>query len=131
MFERIETMRMAAQMAVHAAGRQAVIAANVANADTPGYRAADLRSFAESFENATRPLELRATRPGHVTASHQGSHPGEIVRDKAAEPSPNGNTVSLETELVRSASAKRQHDVSLAIYRSSLEILRMSLGRGR
>jgi flagellar basal-body rod protein FlgB len=54
-----------------------------------------------------------------------------VVPDRDAEPSPNGNTVSLETELVRSASAKRQHDVSLAIYRSSLDILRASLGRGR
>lgn len=130
MFERIETMRMATQMAVHAAGRQAVIAANVANADTPGYRAADLRSFAETFEKGPRTLDLRSTRPGHVAASPRRFE-GEIVNDKSAEPSPNGNTVSLETELVRSASAKRQHDVSLAIYRSSLDVLRTALGRGR
>lgn len=130
MFERIETLRMAAAMAVHAAGRQAVIASNVANADTPGYRAGDLRSFAETYAGRGEPLPLRATRPGHLAAP-EAARPREVVLDRAAEPSPNGNTVSLETELVRSASAKRQHDVSLAIYRSSLDLLRSSLGRGR
>ena len=130
MFERIETMRMAVEMAVHAAGRQAVVAANVANADTPGYRAADLRSFADTYRAGEDGLALRTTRPEHVVgADASGAHRVEI--DRRAEPSPNGNTVSLETELVRSASAKRQHDVSLAIYRSSIDLLRSSLGRGR
>jgi flagellar basal-body rod protein FlgB len=129
MFERIETLRMASEMALHAAGRQAVVAANVANADTPGYRAGDLRSFAETYR-AGGTLDLRTTRRDHVqTSATEGI--AATVPDRRAEPSPNGNTVSLETELVRSASAKRQHDVSLAIYKSSLDILRASLGRGR
>jgi flagellar basal-body rod protein FlgB len=129
MFESIETLRKASAMAVHAAGRQAVIAANVANADTPGYRAGDLRSFAETYRTGGS-LALRITRPDHIRATAT-ERIAQVVADDRAEASPNGNTVSLETELVRSASAKRQHDVSLAIYRSSLDILRASLGRGR
>ena len=129
MFERISTLRMAVDSAVHAAGRQAVITANVANADTPGYRAGDLRPFAE-VHRAMPSLALGTTRPGHLAGGHRTpSH--MLVHDRAAEPSPNGNTVSLEAELVRGSSAKRQHDVSLAIYRTSLDILRASLGRGR
>lgn len=129
MFEGIGTLRMAVASAVHAAGRQAVITANVANADTPGYQAGDLRPFAETYRSAPG-LALRLTRPGHVEG-HRPPHVQDILPDRAAEPSPNGNTVSLETELVRGASAKRQHDVSLAIYRTSLDILRASIGRGR
>jgi flagellar basal-body rod protein FlgB len=129
MFESIATLRMAGEMALHAAARQAVIAANVANADTPGYRAGDLRSFAETWRDGGT-LALRTTRPQHLAEDASLRH-GSAVADKGAEPSPNGNTVSLETELVRSASAKRQHDISLAIYKSSLDILRASLGRGR
>jgi flagellar basal-body rod protein FlgB len=129
MFERISTLRMAVDSAVHAAGRQAVIAANLANADTPGYRAGDLRPFAETYRDMPS-LDLIATRPGHLAGGRPTpSH--ALVHDRAAEPSPNGNTVSLETELVRGSSAKRQHDVSLAIYRTSLDMLRASLGRGR
>jgi flagellar basal-body rod protein FlgB len=129
MFERIETLRMASEMALHAAGRQAAVAANVANADTPGYRAGDLRSFAETYRSGGT-LALRTTRGDHIQTSGT-ERSAAVVPDDRAEPAPNGNTVSLETELVRSASAKRQHDVSLAIYKSSLDILRASLGRGR
>jgi flagellar basal-body rod protein FlgB len=129
MFERLETLRMAAQSAVHAAGRQAVIARNVANADTPGYRAGDLQPFARTYQSMAG-LDLRTTRPGHIVGGQPG-HGAAFVQDRRAEPSPNGNTVSLETELVRGASAKRQHDTSLAIYRTSLDMLRSSLGRGR
>lgn len=129
MFEGIKTLRMAVGSAVHAAGRQAVITANVANADTPGYRAGDLRPFAETYR-AAPDLALRTTRPGHI-AAHPREHARDVMPDRAPEPSPNGNTVSLETELVRGASAKRQHDVSLAIYRTSLDILRAAIGRGR
>ncbi len=129
MFESIQTLRMAADSALHAAGRQAVITANVANADTPGYRAGDLRPFAETYR-AMPTLALRATRPGHM-GEQPGTPSHAAVLDRSAEPSPNGNTVSLETELVRGASAKRQHDLSLAIYRTSLDIIRASIGRGR
>jgi flagellar basal-body rod protein FlgB len=52
MFERIEIMRMAPRNGRPCGGRQAVIAANVANADTPGYRAGDLRSFSETYRSS-------------------------------------------------------------------------------
>jgi hypothetical protein len=44
--------------------------ANVANADTPGYRAGDLRPFAETYR-AMPSLALRTTRPGHMAPPPQ------------------------------------------------------------
>jgi flagellar basal-body rod protein FlgB len=49
--------------------------------------------------------------------------------DEAQPTDPNGNSVSVEQEILRSVDAKRQHDRAIAIYRSSLKILRSSLGR--
>jgi flagellar basal-body rod protein FlgB len=43
--------------------------------------------------------------------------------------SPNGNSVSLETEMVKAADTQREHDLALAVYGKSLDILRASLGR--
>src|SRR5690606_8836086 len=57
LFERIDTMRMARDLGAHAANRQRVIAMNVANADTPGYRARDLRDF----DPDRAPVQLKAT----------------------------------------------------------------------
>ena len=63
MFERLALSRLAGALANHAADRQAVVAENVANADTPGYRARDLRPFAELMERGDMPMAV--TRAGH------------------------------------------------------------------
>ena len=43
---------------------------------------------------------------------------------------PNGNTVSLETEMVRATEVRHQHEMALSVYQSALGVLRTSLGRG-
>lgn len=123
MLERIDTMRMARELGAHAANRQRVIATNVANADTPGYRARDL----QDFDPDRAPMRLKATRPGHVAAAGWGSTAG--VRDAGGELSPNGNSVSIEGEVLRAADAKRQFDLSLSVMQSGLSLLRTALGR--
>ena len=57
-----------------------------------------------------------------------GQSSGPMI-DKESEASPNGNTVSLEAEMLKSIEAKREHDRALAIYKSALSVLRISLGR--
>lgn len=127
MFDRIETLRMASSMASHGAQRQKLVARNVANADTPGYRARDLTEFTATYRRSDA-VGMRATRPAHVAAGEWGGGHGRAL-DTDGEPAPNGNTVSVEDEMVRMADAKREFDLSLAITRSSLGLIRTSLGR--
>ena len=126
MHETIDVMQMANALARHAGHRQSIAARNIAHADTPGYRAADLSPF--SLE-ANSELALRRTR-----RSHQGSAPANTfveAIDLSANVSPNGNSVSLEREMLRSVEIRQQHDLALSVYRSTLGVLRTSLGRGR
>ena len=127
MFEKIELTRMAQAMAADAGARLGVIARNVANADVPGYKALTLPDFAETY--AAGDSVLRATRPGHQGASN--AQPAAIARVSPGNGSPNGNTVSLEDEMVNAAGARQQNDMALAIYRATSNILRASLGRPR
>lgn len=126
MLDGLETIRMARAMTAHAAERTKVIAGNVANADTPGFRARDLQPFSETYRRAAGGA-LRATRAGHLDA-RGGAASVRIAEDQGGR-APNGNSVSLEDEMVRTAEAKRQHDLSLAVYRSSLNMLRSAIGR--
>lgn len=127
MFEKLELTRMAQDLAAHAGARMGVIAQNMANADTPGYRARDIAGFASSW--AEGGLELAATRPGHLAAT---SAPAAFEVQVAATPdAPNGNSVSLETEMVKSAEARQEHEMALAIYRATSDVIRAALGRGR
>lgn len=128
MFEKLEILQMAQSMATQAALRQNAVATNIANADTPGYRAREVASFADTYETE-HGNPMRATRAGHISAA--GSYRVEVAADRnATSESPDGNTVSLEEEMVKSVEVKRQHDLALAVYKSSLGILRSSLGRG-
>lgn len=115
MFESLEVMRMAEAMAVHASARQAVIARNVAHADTPGYRARDITPFSEAY----------------AAASTEGIRTSIETFDRSSGGSPNGNSVSVETEIVKATETRHQHDMALSIYQSAMTILRASLGRAR
>lgn len=115
--------KMAFALAAHAGARQVQIARNVANADTPGYRAQDLPDFAETFD--TGPT-LKTTRPGHIAAPMGGER---SLLARGSEPSPNGNDVSLEVEMMAAADIRQQHDMALSIYTKASEILSIALSR--
>jgi flagellar basal-body rod protein FlgB len=127
MFGKLEVTRMAQALAAHAGARQGVIAQNIAHADTPGYRARDLTPFEDTYRSGNRPDTLLATRPGHIRAEAAAAE--AVVRQMPGAASPNGNSVSLETEMVKAVDVKQQHDMALSIYRSVSEIIRASLGR--
>lgn len=124
MFDNTDMMRMAKALTRHAGARQLAVARNVANADTPGYRARDAAPFDPAADSGGLPL--RATRTGHVA---QGGAPRVRLVDAGGEAAPNGNTVSLEDELVRGATVKRQHDLALSVYQSGLRLMRTATGR--
>lgn len=131
MYNGLAIFKTASAMARHAAERQSVIARNIANADTPGYAAQDLKDFSAEMAEGGRAGALRVTRPGHIAAAPAQHAPDLTPREIAGDASPNGNTVSLETEMVKSSMVRQQHDLALATYRGGLDLLRSALGRGR
>lgn len=125
MFEKLEIISMAQNLAAHSGARMAVIAKNVANADTPGFKAQDIAGFAEIYGAGE---EMRATRAGHIGQVSTASEVDPFTLHDSE--SPNGNSVSLEMEMVKSAETKQAHEMALAVYRATSGIMRTSLGRG-
>lgn len=126
MYQSLDLFQTAAAMAQHAGQRQALTARNVANADTPGYRAEHLPSFADSWRDHG-PADLRATRPGHIGGGSAGFSAATMLGQ--SEPAPNGNAVSIEDEMLNAVNIAREHNRALTIYRHGMTILRASLGR--
>ena len=126
MFEKLQITAMAQALASHSGARLGLIAQNVANADTPGYKAMDLPSFADAYRQA-KPEGMQQTRPGHL-AGFDGRTLSAPRRSAGSE-APNGNSVSLEQEMVKAAGVRQDHEMALAIYRNTSEIIRASLGR--
>ncbi|SDH31972.1 FlgB family protein [Alloyangia pacifica] len=129
MFQTLDVFRTAMAMARHAGAAQAASAQNIANADTPGYRGVDLPDFTDTLDQTGG--AMRVTRAGHL-GGHLGARslsaqPPEFVERRGTE-DPNGNTVSIEVEMLGAVDAQRAHERALSIYRSNLTLLRASLG---
>lgn len=130
MFEPLQITRMAQELAAHSGASLSVVARNIANADTPGYRAESLPDFATLYADQGGAAQMRATRPGHIGAGGDPlatteARPREGVKGDA----PNGNNVALENEVMEAARLRQQHDMALSIYRNAGEILRLAMGR--
>ena len=106
--------------------RQGLLAANVANADTPGYKRVDLR-FEERFERAALALDSRGAR--HF-ASADARHGGRLVRDRSAARI-DGNNVNLDRELVQLSRNAGAFTKQAAVLSRMIELRRTAIdGRG-
>jgi flagellar basal-body rod protein FlgB len=104
-------------MARHAAETQSTSAENLSRANEPGYKAVEVESFADYVK-----------RNGPTLKQVDFNQPFEQILSKGAA-SPNGNTVSIEQEVFRSAEASNQHQMALTVYSKSIEMMKLALGR--
>lgn len=110
--------------------RQSVLAQNVANADSPRYKAQELKQpvFSHNAIRGPAAVQLVATAPGH-----QGSLPGSPVtgqgRSHSFEVTPEGNSVVLEEEMLKIGQNAMDHQTVAQLYTRSLGILRKAIAR--
>jgi flagellar basal-body rod protein FlgB len=113
--------------------RQNTLSQNVANADTPGFVARDL--VPQNFESILRgavkspfQVSLAATDARHIaitpTSAEYGSKEAPDV-----EQSLNGNSVSLEQEMIKVSDTQAQFQAATNIYSKSLSMMRTALGK--
>ncbi len=114
--------------------RQKVLAENVANANTPGFKPHDLaapRFAADGRMAATGGgLAVERTSTMHLAAL-TGGGPGEDRRAGARfEVTPSGNAVSLEDEMMKSGQNQADYQLAATLYQKSLAMLRTAVGKG-
>lgn len=128
MINDVNILKLASSMARHATARHQLLSQNIANADTNNYKAKDLERFSDAYARmAGRPDgKLDGASLDRLDKS-QYKIEALTGNDLA---SPNGNTVSIEDQMMRSAETQQQFDAAIAIYKKSIDILRSTLGRG-
>ena len=85
--------------------RQTAVAGNIANANTPGFRAQDVQPFEMAVEQAR--LAMAATQPGHMSSGPPDAPATEVRRENPWEITHSGNNVSLEQELLKAGEVNR------------------------
>jgi flagellar basal-body rod protein FlgB len=111
--------------------RQALIAQNVANADTPGFAPRDLKPF--SFDQALKTaqsgggVQMARTSAGHlqIDAPTGGAFGAQTAPD--SEVRLDGNRVVLEDQMMKLTQAKMDYDAAVGFYQQSLQLLQMAI----
>lgn len=105
--------------------RQATVAGNIANADTPGFKAQEVEPFVDVLDK-TR-LVMARTTPEHIGIG--GANPGQATTaDRETwTVKHSGNSVSLEEELVQAGDVNRSFSLNTAIMKSFHRMLMASV----
>lgn len=110
--------------------RQRVLAENVANADTPGFRGRDLKQL--DFHDMLRTaggaggVTLAATALGHIQT---GGGKFAVEGRGGFETTPRGNAVVLEDEMLKVAQTQMDHQAATALYARGVGLIKTALGR--
>ncbi len=117
---------LAAQKAGWLATRQNVVAQNISNASTPGFKAADIRPFSDILQSM--PVAMSATHSSHLGSDVSGG-PGSVRMGKTDiwEVSHSGNSVSLEQEMMKSSEINREFALNTGILKAVHHMLMMNV----
>ncbi len=127
MLDNLNILKLASAMARYAADRHQLLSENIANADTSNYRAKDLEPFSEAYSRLAR----QNSHAGDRSMFSGDEAPWRVnLIDTPGLESPNGNTVSLEDQMMRTIEAQGDHETATLIYRKSIDILRTTLNSG-
>jgi len=112
--------------------RQEVLANNIANADTPKYRASDLKpyKFKDVLRSETTQINMSASSPNHLPGQRKRVQDFFEQKDRLPyETSPNGNSVILEEQLAKVNESQISHQFTTNIYKKHIQMFKMALGR--
>jgi flagellar basal-body rod protein FlgB len=108
--------------------RLGVLAANIANADTPNYKARDI-DFASVLGNAdgAAPLPVAVTHAAHITMSDGGLAPGELKYRNPYQASLDGNTVEMPVEQAAFSENNVRYQASLTFINQRIAELQFAI----
>lgn len=110
--------------------RAEVLASNIANADTPGYKAKDL-NFADALSNAQKNQSYRMskTHNKHFDLSID-MKPGEMYRNPYQPDTGDGNTVDVQVERNKFMENSMEYQTSLNFLNSKIRGIKKALSSG-
>ena len=113
------------------AQRQKVVSQNLANANTPGYEAKDLKeidfksALSRTLARETQSIPATRTDPAHLTGSPPQAgpyrRPFEYTLDK--------NGVDVEEQMEKAASNRAAYELASNLVLKNLSLIRTAIGR--
>ncbi|WP_266035783.1 flagellar basal body rod protein FlgB [Brucella intermedia] len=123
----IHLFDLAARQAQWLSVRQATVAGNVANANTPDFRARDVQPFADVLDKTQ--LTMAAISPLHLEAEADGIAGARLRPDDITEQTHSGNTVDVEQEMMKAGEIAREYSLNTSIVKAFHRMM-LSVAKG-
>ncbi|WP_100276583.1 flagellar basal body rod protein FlgB [Mariprofundus aestuarium] len=107
---------------------QTTHASNIANADTPHYKA-DTRTFADMF--ATEQARRSRLESGHFSESNSTIMKDSRLDSASSTHRLDGNTVDTQKEMARMAENQLMHELTMRMVKGKISSLRNAIKEGR
>ena len=139
MLSGIDLFQVAGDRMRYLTERQTLIARNIANADTPGYKAQDLAPFTPASGSGGTtaagppPVVLTATNSAHLQVEQDVLARQQAVSTQAdyGGEKPSGNTVSVEEQMIKAADVSNAFAMASAVYAKSISLMKTAVDYGR
>lgn len=122
----ISLFELAKRRLAWAGKRQELLAQNIANTNTPGYRPRDLRPFAATLARAAGTAPVR-TQLNYLSGT--AADAPQTVTVRASTHALNGNEVALDDQLEKVADTETTQTLVTTIYKAYLGLFNLALGR--
>jgi flagellar basal-body rod protein FlgB len=109
--------------------RQATIAGNISNANTPGFRALDIEPFSSVLDKTS--LAMAATDGGHIGVDGPQIRSAKVKKTESWDTMHSGNSVSVEQEMVKAGTISREHSLNTSIVKAFHRMLLASTKSGQ
>ena len=117
----------------HLSDRQRVLAQNIANADTPGYKSKEVEApdFGRLVGGAIERPKVRLTSGMAGLGARAPSAGSGVVYDRhVSETKPDGNNVTLEDQLLKIGEVQADYATLTTLYRKQIGLLKTAVGKG-
>lgn len=123
----------------HLSDRQKVVAQNIANSETPGFKAREVEkpdfgalvNELGGTNRVARPRVEISARMAELGASTLRAGSSTIVDRDIVETKPDGNNVTLEEQAMKLATIQADYTAVTSLYRKQMQLMKMALGSGR
>ncbi len=107
--------------------RQAVLAENVANADTPGYKARDLTAF--TFGDALKQanIGMATTDARHIIPASMAGVNAKTTKVKGYETTLSGNSVDVEGQMMEVSKTAVEYKEIASLYHKMAGLFKIAL----
>ncbi|MHA1539180.1 MAG: flagellar basal body rod protein FlgB [Alphaproteobacteria bacterium] len=127
---KLTLFRMMNNKMANLGAQQAVVAENIANANTPGYKAKEIKrqSFQDLVAVPGPSMPMKTTQAGHIpTGTNSRSVQGMMKSKNTYETSPDGNNVVIEEQLLKEMEIAKSYKQVTSLYKKHLGMIRTAL----